>query len=688
MGFEAYRSQGHSEEQQREGAADGEGRLGAGGWPGRRTLTEKLTARSLDELASHGLGGGTSELPFGAQIRRSFGRYMPALTAHVGGPAAEACHQMGARAYALGDAVAFGSSPDLHTAAHETAHVVQQQAGVQLAGGAGEPGDTGERHADAVAARVVEGRSAEDLLASWPQGGAPTRGVQPTLADAHRFAKAKARTRKTLFTSFSTMIDYARGTFEFADNKALLEQYALPLAIDGTGIVEADDSEKAYDQALLDGAHVDTEADLRNYVLQVRPEYETIYRAYAACKPAPADSLDALKSQQILGGETVHSQPAQDGLRGSDGKALQDASRDLMEQLALDLRFETSGRSVGPSDHNMCLARVRVSGIRDGNLVQEERALIQDSTVNLFSSGDGFKNAPRLKPTTRSMTATGSAPASIGVDDKVSQHWKDHVGGRDTTVYKGDTAAVQAQFGEVTGAGLGRNKDSAAQTFDAQKHKHSEPVVMLAFRAQDGATAAWLTGLGFQSFIHFTLELHSERAMCWNCAQCLNTILSKPRDYWPGTWDVLWKGDLEWMPNAVVSSSVGFKNENRDVPAGLRGQAPISVADGTAGDRTMVGQTGWADESKRDGLLPPTIVYDPSGREAAEFDGALPEEDLTRIYGAAPAAQTAEPNPKKKKAPEPDSKGDQGKKGKRDKDGGKKKRARKGEPDNSNLNME
>jgi hypothetical protein len=51
---------------------------------------------------------------------------------------------MGAEAFATGDQVAFGAAPDLHTAAHEAAHVVQQRQGVQLKGGVGEVGDAYE----------------------------------------------------------------------------------------------------------------------------------------------------------------------------------------------------------------------------------------------------------------------------------------------------------------------------------------------------------------------------------------------------------------------------------------------------------------------------------------------------------------------------------------------------------------
>jgi len=82
---------------------------------------------------------------------------------------------MGAKAYATGDHVVLGDGADLHTAAHEAAHVIQQRGGVQLKGGVGESGDAYERHADQVADQVVQGRFAESLLdrfaARTPAGG-------------------------------------------------------------------------------------------------------------------------------------------------------------------------------------------------------------------------------------------------------------------------------------------------------------------------------------------------------------------------------------------------------------------------------------------------------------------------------------------------------------------------------------
>ncbi|MEA5514774.1 eCIS core domain-containing protein [Nodularia sp. UHCC 0506] len=68
--------------------------------------------------------------------------------------------QMGAAAYASGNQIAFKEAPSVELAAHEAAHVVQQQSGkVQLSGGVGQVGDKYEQHADEVAARVGAGKS-------------------------------------------------------------------------------------------------------------------------------------------------------------------------------------------------------------------------------------------------------------------------------------------------------------------------------------------------------------------------------------------------------------------------------------------------------------------------------------------------------------------------------------------------
>jgi hypothetical protein len=133
----------------------------------------------IREQATLGLAGTAQPLPYLDAIRRSFGRHaIDGVRAHVGGRAAAASKTIGALAYTVGDDIAFRQMPDLHTAAHEAAHVVQQRGGVQLDGGVGEVGDCFERNADRVANAVASGRSGEGLL----DAHAHARGAAPGLA--------------------------------------------------------------------------------------------------------------------------------------------------------------------------------------------------------------------------------------------------------------------------------------------------------------------------------------------------------------------------------------------------------------------------------------------------------------------------------------------------------------------------
>jgi Novel toxin 21/Domain of unknown function (DUF4157) len=136
---------------------------------------------TVHAAAQRGVATPVSRLPFSDTIQRAFGRHdVSSIQAHTGSEAAASAQAMGADAYATGDHVVMGRGADLHTVAHEAAHVVQQRGGVQLKGGVGAAGDPHERHADAVADRVVAGDSAEDLLDHAAAGGAQgaTQAVQ------------------------------------------------------------------------------------------------------------------------------------------------------------------------------------------------------------------------------------------------------------------------------------------------------------------------------------------------------------------------------------------------------------------------------------------------------------------------------------------------------------------------------
>jgi hypothetical protein len=137
--------------------------------PGKQTLVEQIVApvvqqRAADKhvssseatvhaAAARGTSTPASPLPFSDTLQRAFGRHdISSIHAHTGPEAAASAQAMGAEAYATGDHVVLGQGADLHTVAHEAAHVVQQRGGVQLKGGVGSVGDFYERHADAVAA--------------------------------------------------------------------------------------------------------------------------------------------------------------------------------------------------------------------------------------------------------------------------------------------------------------------------------------------------------------------------------------------------------------------------------------------------------------------------------------------------------------------------------------------------------
>jgi uncharacterized protein DUF4157 len=163
--------------------------------PGKQSLVEALVQRKagapapdgaaegapdVHAAAAHGISGSAGALPHGDTIQRLFGHHdVGNIQAHTDASAASGAQAMGAQAYATGNHVAFAGAPDLHTAAHEAAHVVQQRAGVHLKGGVGQVGDAYEHNADAVADRVVAGKSAEDLLGPAAAGAAPAgHGVQ------------------------------------------------------------------------------------------------------------------------------------------------------------------------------------------------------------------------------------------------------------------------------------------------------------------------------------------------------------------------------------------------------------------------------------------------------------------------------------------------------------------------------
>src|SRR5688500_17747021 len=160
---------------------------------------------AVHQSAARGTAGSAGALPFLPVIQASFGRYdISGVRAHDDSAARGACADIGAEAFAHGNSVAFAGAPDLHTAAHEAAHVVQQRHGVRPDGGVGRTGDFHEQHADRVADAVVAGRSAERILdeIARPQAAAH--------APAAPAAAVQKKSNATELTAQSTIEDKIR----------------------------------------------------------------------------------------------------------------------------------------------------------------------------------------------------------------------------------------------------------------------------------------------------------------------------------------------------------------------------------------------------------------------------------------------------------------------------------------------
>lgn len=159
----------------------------------RSTVTREENEREPDDAtirraATYGLATPPKDVPFANRMQAAFaGHDISDIQAHTGPEATASAQTMGASAFATGNHVVFAGTPDLRTVAHEVAHVVQQRAGVQLAGSIGSIGRVGdayERQADAVAARVAGGGQLPHLpfiprAFDLPLGRRIGRGRQP-----------------------------------------------------------------------------------------------------------------------------------------------------------------------------------------------------------------------------------------------------------------------------------------------------------------------------------------------------------------------------------------------------------------------------------------------------------------------------------------------------------------------------
>lgn len=133
------------------------------------------------DVARSGLAAAHTALPHRATLQPLFGDYdLSGIRAAVGGSAERSGRSLGASAFAQGERIGFQRTPDLFTAAHEAAHVIQQRSGRVPASHQGSPGDALERHADSVASLVASGQSAVPALDRMTRGAGrlPALGSQ------------------------------------------------------------------------------------------------------------------------------------------------------------------------------------------------------------------------------------------------------------------------------------------------------------------------------------------------------------------------------------------------------------------------------------------------------------------------------------------------------------------------------
>ncbi len=118
---------------------------------------------SPNAIARSGLSGRPVALPHRSAIERSYGVSLDGVYAYTDPAAQAACRALGKQAFAIGNRVAFATaSPDLHVAAHEAAHTLEDPGAAGVVGGSADS----EAMADAAADRVVAGNDASDLVGS------------------------------------------------------------------------------------------------------------------------------------------------------------------------------------------------------------------------------------------------------------------------------------------------------------------------------------------------------------------------------------------------------------------------------------------------------------------------------------------------------------------------------------------
>jgi hypothetical protein len=178
----------------------------------RQKRNERNDTSAIYNIASTGVRGTGHKLPYYDKVQAAFGqRDISHIKAYTGSEAATASRAIDAKAYTMGNKIAFAEiNPDLHTVVHETAHVFQQAKGVQLKSGLGEVGDRYEQQADEIANAAVQGKSAENILDKQVNNG-----TSASIKYVSNNRQSKVAIQRKMGFEFET----AQNTFEKLDRK-------------------------------------------------------------------------------------------------------------------------------------------------------------------------------------------------------------------------------------------------------------------------------------------------------------------------------------------------------------------------------------------------------------------------------------------------------------------------------------
>ncbi len=137
-------------------------------------LQQRRRHTHAHHVANKALRGAGRPLTRLDAIQASFGHHdVTGMREVTGSSARQALTLLQAEGFTANGRMAVSATPDLFTQAHEAAHGVQQAAlgsDLRLKDGVGEADDKYERHADAVAEKVLRGESAQELLDAMAGG--------------------------------------------------------------------------------------------------------------------------------------------------------------------------------------------------------------------------------------------------------------------------------------------------------------------------------------------------------------------------------------------------------------------------------------------------------------------------------------------------------------------------------------